>query len=130
MPKKVFCVAWLILAALAHGACRSSQKNEVVRGKIAQLTLVDSEHGDLNGVFSPKIIYDLYLDVKSSEFKTLKLLVTEKTEVYENTGDGIQRVSVYSFRGGDELEATVSNINKSDRYPSATAIKAVILKRT
>jgi hypothetical protein len=36
------------------------QENSIVRGKISRLIHVDSEHGDLNGVFSPKIVYDLY----------------------------------------------------------------------
>ena len=133
IPKKVFYVAWVVLAVLAHGACRSSgpvgQKNEVVRGKIAQLTLVDSEHGDLNGVFSPKIIYDPHVDVKNSEFKRLKLLVTEKTEVYENTSNGLQRVAIDSFRGGDELEVTISNIDKRYLYPECATTRIIILQR-
>src|SRR5712692_6738638 len=113
IQKQVFYVSLVVFAVLPHGACRSSgQKNEVVRGKIAQVTVVDSEHGDLNGVFSPKIIYDLYLDVNSSQFKTLKLLVTEKTQVYERSNNGLERVAIDSLRGADELEATVSNIDK------------------
>ena len=131
---KVIGLAWVIFALAAHGACRSSktvaEKSAILHGTIARLIHVDSEHGDLNGVFSPKVVYDLYLDVKSSEFKKVKLLVTEKTEVREQMPNGnLQKVDIDSFRGGDELEATVSNTDSRYTYPEATATKIVILQR-
>lgn len=123
------------LTALVQGACHSSgtsaQKNESLHGRIAQITLVDSEHGDLNGVFSPKIIYDLYVDVEKSELKTVKILVTEETQVFEQRDSKLQQVAIGDFRpaGGNELEATVGDIDKRYRYPEAIAVKLVILKQ-
>lgn len=118
----------------AGGACYSSgasaQKNQLLRGRIAQLTLVDSEHGSLNGVFSPKIIYDLYVNVENSELKTVKILVTEKTQVFEQRDSNLQQVTIGDFRpaGGNELEATVREIDKRYRHPETIAVKLVILK--
>jgi len=123
------------LAALVQGACHSSrtsaQKNELLHGRIAQITLVESEHGDLNGVFSPKIIYDLYVNVEKSELKTVKILVTEKTQVFEQRDSELRQVTIGEFRpaGGNELEATVGDIDKRYRYPEAIAVKLVILKQ-
>jgi hypothetical protein len=123
------------LTALVQGACHSSgtsaPKNELLHGRIAQITLVDSEHGDLNGVFSPKIIYDLYVNVENSELKTVKVLVTEKTHVFEQRDRELQQVAIGDFRpaGGNELEATVGDIDKRYRCPEAIAVKLVILKQ-
>ena len=114
--KKLLCVILLGLAVPVHEACHSSrssaQKNELLHGRIAQITLVDSEHGALNGVFSPKIIYDLYVDVENSELKTVRILVTKKTQVFEQRDNDLRQVAVDTFRpaGGNELEATVGAI--------------------
>ena len=133
--KKLLYVILVGFAVLVHGACHSSgtyaQKNELLHGRIAQITLVDSEHGSLNGVLSPKIIYDLYVDVENSELKTVKILVTEKTQVFEQRDNDLPQLAIDTFRpaGGNELEATVGAIDKRYRYPEATAVKLVIRKQ-
>ena len=85
----------------------------------------------MNGVFSPKIIYDLYVNVENSELKTVKILITEKTQVFEQRDNELQQVTIGDFRraGGNELEATVGDIDKRYRYPEAIAVKLVILKQ-
>ena len=125
--KIVYAVSLTFFLPMNAGCRSSTSKSEVLRGKVAGVIRVDSEHGVLNGVFTPKIIFDVYLDVNQRNQNTVKILVTEKTEVYQQERE-LQNVSVDSLKGGQDIEATVGEFDKH-RYPEATASKVVILER-
>jgi hypothetical protein len=127
---KVGYAVWLTLALLMNAGCRSgTSKIEVLHGRVARVIRVDSEHGALNGVFSPKIIFDVYLDVNEPNQNTVKLLLTEKTQVYEQKREQLENVPVDSLKGGEDIEASVGDFDKRYKYPETTASKIVILKR-
>ena len=54
---KIGYAVWLAFVLLMNGGCSSgTSKIEVLHGRVARVIRVDSEHGALNGVFSPKIV--------------------------------------------------------------------------
>src|SRR5215203_6764674 len=124
-------VALLLLLSFAGGCGRPSRGVEaasVIRGKVGNIIAVDSEHGELNGVFGPRIIYDLYLEAPGASPDAYVLWVTRETLVYEAQGDEFKQVSFNVLKGGEEVEAHVGELDRSGYRPGAYAVKIVILK--
>lgn len=116
---------------ILSGGCRlleaKPEEAAVLEGTLSQFIRVDSEHGSFNGVFSEEIIYDAYLRMPNLKYDEFVLWMTRDTEVYKQP-DNFKRVPFNELKGGERVQAHVSEIDKRGYRPAAYAIKITILK--
>ena len=124
--------AVLVLAILISGYALSQSFHRfpdeaaVIEGQLVDYFRVDSEHGDLNGWFSPEIIYDIY--VKQADGQERVLWATPDTVIYRELGDGnLVKISIRDFEKVHKVRAYVGKIDQSYPRPAAFAVKIIAL---
>lgn len=127
--RRVAAVLLLLCAASGCGRMYTAPGAAAVFiGEVGRIIRVDSEHGALNGVVGPEIVYDLYLKVPGADPDGYQLWVTRDTPVYKQQGGGLRQVPFDTLRGGEEVQVHVSEIDRQGYRPGAYALRIVILK--
>lgn len=122
---RVLLVALILLAVIscAHVITHSLPGEAVVvEGQVERYFRVDSEHGGLNGWFSPEIVYDVY--VRTSDGREVVLWATPDTAFYRERGGDLARISIRELDGA-KVRAYVGKIEDSDNLPAAFAVRVI-----
>lgn len=131
MPQAVRRAAAVLLLLCAASGCgrmhAAPTEAAVFIGEVASIIKVDSEHGELNGVVGPEIVYDLYLSVPGADSDSYQLWVTRDTLVYKQLGGSLKQVPFDTLRGGEQVRAHVGEIDRRGSRPGAYAVSIVIL---
>lgn len=102
---------------------RTPSEAAVIEATFSNFISVDSEHGELNGVLRPEIVYDVYVDMPDR--REFVLWATPDTGFYRQRGGGLDKVSVTDFGSGTKVRAHIGEINYSGYRPSAYVLKLV-----
>lgn len=99
-----------------------------VQGSVYQFISVDSEFGQLNGIFSPKILYHTNIvDTDNKDLDKADLLITERTSLYIREGENLRQVSLETIGEAARIQANVYKSRQGFDYLQVTATKIVIL---
>jgi len=125
--------AWPVaLAVLAALSCayvlthRLPGEAQVVEGRFVNCIPIDSEHGLLNGWFSPEVVYDVY--VSTDDGRQFVIWATPDTAFYRERGGDLVRVSARDFEKGAKVRAHLGQIDESHHRPSAYGVRLVAVE--